>query len=286
MEDHIGAEGCVLCIGEGEEIAEAAYDLENAGFSVLRARYLDDISRSAAPFSILAFVITGDPQAPSLCRRLRSNIRYAFTPLFVLAQPEAKLRLDLITAGADDCGPFPQGYLAQAIRTRQHRQSSLRGALLAGPEQSARLSIEQLIPREIARAHRYKSVFCLSLIDVDIPLLAADAPNLLEAMIAAVGESFRYGLRDADIISQSAPSGFTLLLPHATGEGAQIAIERCIQLLSGINLEGYPNHKASFSAGIAPLHSKDRTAQDLLLRANSALLLAKQKGPRSIVLAS
>lgn len=274
--------GVVFCFGEGEELSRAAQELATEGFSISRHLSADAALREASRTPPVAFVMSGGLEVPLVCRRLRNDLRHAFTPVFVLSTAEVKDRLTALSAGADECGPFPVSYLPQAIQARRERLSALR-SLVSQDDLTGLLShqgLKNVLPKEIARSVRYGWPLSVAFVDLDglAQWNEAHGQNAGDALLAALSEAFRYGLRDADVVARVGGDEFVLLLPHADLSGARGALERCRQLFWALPLgvEGAP--RGSFSAGIAQLAEQERDGRPLLERAIQGLLYAKEQG--------
>lgn len=275
--------GRVLCLGERESLSQAISELEKEGFEIILKATAEEMLREAGKAPPVAFLLAGGEESPALCRRLRGDVRHAFTPLFVLSAQDPALRLSLVTAGADDCGPFPPRYLGQAIRARRERLEVLKGMAFQDGLTGLLTAegLKSVLPREIARARRYRSPFCFAIIDVDGLRRWNEAygHGTGDALLAAMGEAFRYGLRDADVVARVGGDEFVVLFPHAKLDGARVALERCRQLFLAIPICAHKSAvRGAFSAGISQLRDEDKNGRELLERAGQALLSAKREG--------
>jgi diguanylate cyclase (GGDEF)-like protein len=271
--------GVVACVGEGEELARSIQELSREGFLISQYRSADVALREAGRIPPVAFVMSGGRDIAATCRMLRDDVKHAFTPVFVLSTKDVKDRLGALSAGADECGPFPVCYLGQAIQARRERLGVLR-TLTSHDGVAGLLShqgLKHILPREISRSNRYRWPLCVTLINIDRTNIGG-LPG--DAIADALGEAFRYGLRDADVVARVGGDEFVILLPHAEPKGAQTALERCRQLFFAIpGME----QRGTFSAGIAQLNEGERDGKPMLDRAFEGLRLAKEKGGNCII---
>jgi diguanylate cyclase (GGDEF)-like protein len=141
-------------------------------------------------------------------------------------------------------------------------------------------SLKELLTREIARSNRYNSSLCVAFIDIDGLSQWNEKHGYAtgDALLQALGESFRYGLRDADVIARVGDDEFFILLQRSDLNGAAKAIERCRQLFWAVPLGVPDKTRGTFSAGISQLAAHEKDGRLLLERAVQGLLSAKQNG--------
>jgi len=134
---------------------------------------------------------------------------------------------------------------------------------------------------EIKRSHRYGKVCSLVMFDIDHFKEINDVfghPAGDKAMQIAA-KIIVHCIREIDINCRYGGDEFCILLPETDHEGATTFVDRLAQAFREQSLEDIgiqQNLTASF--GIAILDGHDTGLEDLLLRADQALYLAKQNG--------
>lgn len=143
---------------------------------------------------------------------------------------------------------------------------------------------------EIARSRRYDMPMALLMLDIDHFKLIND--SLGHAMgddaLRTVHQECSKLVRAQDVIGRLGGEEFAVLLPQTSHEAAMGLAERLRQQIGGIALrkpDQPPDstHKVTASFGVTVLRPDDRLIDDLLLRADEALYLAKRRGRNCVV---
>jgi diguanylate cyclase (GGDEF)-like protein len=217
------------------------------------------------------------------------------TELFVLQKIRALLRAadrvrsgDLkartgIPYGKEELGQIAQSFdeMAEAL---QHRERELREQAITDPLTGLynRRRLDELLPRELARAQRRGEPVAVILIDLDHFKKINDkyGHETGDKVLTAVGELFRRKVRGSDIACRYGGEEFALVL-HETGveaarrraEDLRVAIDK---LDAGLPENPQVRITASLGVALFPLHGDN--PDDLLRAADEALYEAKGAG--------
>lgn len=133
-----------------------------------------------------------------------------------------------------------------------------------------RRTLDEQLPREMARARRASAPLCLAILDLDFFKAYNDAHGHLagDGMLRDCAEAWDSELRGEDIIVRYGGEEFLVLLPGASLEQAAETVER----LRAVTPDGQ-----TCSAGLACWDFAE-SAEDLLGRADEALYAAKNAG--------
>ncbi|HEX6689248.1 MAG TPA: sensor domain-containing diguanylate cyclase [Solirubrobacterales bacterium] len=133
-----------------------------------------------------------------------------------------------------------------------------------------RRTLDEQLPREMARARRASTPLCLAILDIDHFKAYNDARGHLagDGMLRDCAEAWDSELRGEDIIVRYGGEEFLVLLPGASLDRAVATVER----LRAVTPDGQ-----TCSAGLACWDFIE-TAEDLLERADVALYAAKEAG--------
>jgi diguanylate cyclase (GGDEF)-like protein/PAS domain S-box-containing protein len=133
-----------------------------------------------------------------------------------------------------------------------------------------RRSLDEQLPREMARARRHSTPLCLAIIDIDFFKAYNDAHGHLagDGMLRDCAEAWDSELRGEDTIIRYGGEEFLVLLPGASLDQAADTVER----LRAVTPDGQ-----TCSAGLA-CWDLEESAEDLLERADVALYAAKNDG--------
>lgn len=157
-----------------------------------------------------------------------------------------------------------------------------------------RLGVSEALDREVARAQRHGRPLSVALLDMDgMQALNAELGHAMgDAALIHVAQLARQGLRPEDVVGRYEGQAFVLLLPQTPETAGAQALQRLLQLLEQTPLPassqtpGQPAPRPlSFSAGVAQLQSHEN-GMDVLRRADTAMLQAKERGKHSIATAS
>lgn len=161
------------------------------------------------------------------------------------------------------------------------REDALTGAL-------NRRGLDEAVEREAARAQRYRSSLCFTVIDLDNFKKLNDrlghqaGDGALRHLVAVV----RSMLRPSDTIGRYGGEEFVLLLPETPVEDARLVVQRLQrELTRQFFLHNNEKVLITFSAGVAGMRPGETGAQ-ALARADEAMYEAKRKGRNRVLLAS
>jgi diguanylate cyclase (GGDEF)-like protein/PAS domain S-box-containing protein len=138
-----------------------------------------------------------------------------------------------------------------------------------------RRSLDEQLPREMARARRHSTPLCLAIVDIDFFKAYNDAHGHLagDGMLRDCAEAWDSELRGEDTIVRYGGEEFLVLLPGASLDQAAETVER----LRAVTPDGQ-----TCSAGLASWDLEE-SAEDLLERADVALYAAKNDGRDRLV---
>jgi diguanylate cyclase (GGDEF)-like protein/PAS domain S-box-containing protein len=138
-----------------------------------------------------------------------------------------------------------------------------------------RRTLDEQLPREMARAHRSSGPLCLAILDIDHFKAYNDAHGHLagDGMLRDCAEAWDSELRGEDTIVRYGGEEFLILLPGASLDQAAGTVER----LRAVTPDGQ-----TCSAGLACWDFIE-SAEDLLERADVALYAAKDAGRDRLV---
>jgi diguanylate cyclase (GGDEF)-like protein len=141
---------------------------------------------------------------------------------------------------------------------------------------------------EVSRAARHGRAMSILMIDVDHFKAVNDryGHQLGDVVLAAIAQGLRDTLRTADVVARFGGEEFAIILPDTGLDEATRAAER-VRVHVREQRFGNPRDaiRATVSVGLATLMS-DETGDDLVFRADAALLIAKRGGRDRITLAS
>ncbi len=136
---------------------------------------------------------------------------------------------------------------------------------------------DDVLDREVSRAHRYGRSLALILVDFDDLKAINDRVGHLggDAALAELGERVRDSLRSADIACRIGGDEFAVILPESALEDARQLFDRLLAAIGTRPLAG--GESGSVSGGIAALE-RDDDPKTLFQRADEALYRAKRDG--------
>lgn len=135
---------------------------------------------------------------------------------------------------------------------------------------SNRRSLDENLPVEMARARRTSSPLTVAMLDLDFFKRYNSRRGHAggDALLRVAAQSWRKQLRPTDTLVRYGGEEFTLVLPNCAADQACQLIERL--------RPGLPDNQ-TFSAGVATWDQHE-PGEDLLRRADQALLMAKKLG--------
>lgn len=261
------------------------------------AQAWDVLQREDAPsLAILDWMMPG-LTGPEVCRRVRRHAREPYTYLLLLTS--RSLKEDLIEgmeAGADDyiTKPFDQHELKVRLRAGTRivdLQAELLDAREALREQATkdsltnlwnRLSVLEILQRELARADREARPAGAVLVDLDHFKAINDTYGHFagDAVLREAARRMHSAVREYDSIGRYGGEEFLIVLPGCDGQATMAQAERM-----RLHIAGEPvliNDKAiqitaSFGCASA-LFGVHASADSLIRKADEALYLAKRLG--------
>lgn len=279
--------------------------LERAKYRVVRAtngeRALEQIERKVPDLILLDLMMPG-MDGLQVCRILKANARYREIPIiFLTANNESKNLIEAFGSGAVDyiTKPFNVLELLARVKTHlelKHAKDQLQQALrdleqlvLTDPltRVSNRRHLYRVAEMEIARTRGYQYPFSVLLLDIDRFKQVNDTYGHLvgDEVLQSVASLVKNILRQEDCLARFGGEEFVVLLPHTDSSGAIAAADRIRRLIasSSIVIGGKPI-SVTASIGVATFQFDDRDLDDLLNRADEALLNAKRQGRDRCVL--
>lgn len=135
------------------------------------------------------------------------------------------------------------------------------------------------------RWRRRQNPYSLAVLGVDLSERTHHfhTPEASDEILKHVSKHTIHLIRSEDMLARISYDIFSLLLPETPMQAAKAIINRTQDAISGNQLKH--NGKClpiALSAGISQVHEQDACFDDTVLRANSALHLAKAKGTRGI----
>ncbi len=136
--------------------------------------------------------------------------------------------------------------------------------------------------------HRYHVPAALLFIDIDNFKLLNDTygHNVGDLVLVQLADNLRASVRTVDLVARLGGEEFVILLPQTTAERAQILAERLRAQVAAFQF-GPTTEPLSMtvSIGISEFDAQMRSAQELLDRADQAMLEGKRRGKNRVVLA-
>ncbi|MDA7977947.1 MAG: diguanylate cyclase [Pirellulales bacterium] len=253
-----------------------------------------ELCHSFAPQIVFSDVNMPNLEGTEFCRRLRENLRDEFCFVTLTSSdssPECFKRC--LDAGADLFLSKPhsgQDLLAclRSARRVEHLQRRLKAVALADPLTGlpTRAHFDVTAQREFERAKRHRLKLACAVLDADFFKNINDVhghaagDSVLRELAAVLSDTIRL----SDFACRFGGEEFCVLLPETDEEGAQQWADRLRQRIEStrIAFEG-KELRVTGSIGVAELTSECRGPLDLFVRADQALLLAKQSGRNRVV---
>lgn len=147
-----------------------------------------------------------------------------------------------------------------------------------------RRALDEQISLQLSLAQRYGTPLCVVMVDIDLfKQLNDDHGHAMgDAALQHVARLLIDGLRECDFVARYGGEEFVLLLPQTDLAGALMATERLRKTIAESPLQT-PEREIPMevSMGIAQARGDDQPS-DILARADTALLQAKQAGRNQI----
>lgn len=141
--------------------------------------------------------------------------------------------------------------------------------------------LEARLQEELKRSNRHGFPMSFMMIDVDNFKAYNDTYSHPEGdkALKIVGHTLKETLRGADVASRYGGEEFSILLPQTNIEEALTIGER---IRKNVENTEFPNRQVTISIGIASASLKLNTPEDLILAADKALFIAKDKGRNNV----
>ncbi|GAB4130367.1 MAG: hypothetical protein Kow0040_08030 [Thermogutta sp.] len=275
---------CHLLRSEHYEVLEAA-DGAEAFETVLRER----------PDIVLTDWEMPHVDGPALCRRIRAaDLSYYVHVLLLTARNTPENVVHGLQSGADDylTKPVQKAELLARLNTARR--------IVAANRQTARLartdaltgllvqrSFFEHLYHHFSLAKRHDIPLACAMVDLDYFKRINDVHGHLtgDLVLRTVGQSLRKLSRDSDVVSRHGGEEFCILLSNTDEAGAEIWAERLRRAIAaqGIRTESGEELSVTCSVGVAGLREDVLTAEQLVDRADQALLCAKRYGRNRVV---
>jgi diguanylate cyclase (GGDEF)-like protein len=143
------------------------------------------------------------------------------------------------------------------------------------------------LEREIARSERSGRGFCLIMLDLDELKAVNDrhGHHAGDAVLRAVAETVKSGIRKIDVAARYGGDEFVALLPETDPTGGWVLAEK-IRL--GVAEQGVPGveMRTTVSVGVVSYPTDGRTPDALMLSADRAMYVSKRGGKNRVARAS
>ena len=147
-----------------------------------------------------------------------------------------------------------------------------------------RRGLDEAMVREISRAHREGLDLCVALIDIDNFKVFNDqyGHSVGDAALLHLAKVMQETLRATDVPARFGGEEFVVLLPNTSLDFAVKTIERLQLVLTERFFSGNNQRLLiTFSAGVA-LFNVDEAQDDVIMRADQAMYLAKETGKNQV----
>lgn len=145
-----------------------------------------------------------------------------------------------------------------------------------------RTYLEDYLPREVARAHRYRRVFCVAILAMDglAGLQRLCGEKCAESILRHLADLLRSQMRTSDVLVHLDSGRFAVVLVECVLPDAERACDRLRHKIAAANFSGPGGRDlgVTLCAGIAQLYPTMHAA-DLVKRATGALEDALREGP-------
>jgi diguanylate cyclase (GGDEF)-like protein len=143
-----------------------------------------------------------------------------------------------------------------------------------------RRHLSDRIHDEFACMRRYPRSMSLALVDLDGFKQVNDryGHEAGDRVLVTVAQRLRKGLRQVDIVARFGGDEFVVLLPETDSTQASMVSERILQNLMGSPIDEHGIVGASFGVATSDLDGSQINQDELLRRADHALLCAKRAG--------
>ncbi len=262
-----------------------------------------EMIKVSKPDLILLDLMMPDLNGLEVCQQLNSDPEYADIPIiFITASNEQEHIVNAFELGAVDYinKPFKTAELSARIRNHlllkhtidelKSTQIKLQNALaevqkLANTDSLTgvlnRRSLFYFAHQEFNRVSRYGLHFSILLMDLDNFKKVNDnyGHQVGDMALCTVVKSIKNTIRSVDFLGRYGGEEFMAILPETYGEQALILAERIRQMVASNIIEtDEGNLPLTISIGVSTYSTKDRSLDDMILRADKGVYQAKQKG--------
>lgn len=138
------------------------------------------------------------------------------------------------------------------------------------------------LDKELTRAMRSSQNFSILFIDIDHFKKINDerGHDFGDELLLKVSKSILDTVRKVDVVARYGGDEFAILAVQTNSQGALLLGQRIMSEVSSIKMDGHPN--ITMSIGVATYPNHERTAKELLKRADQALYLSKRNGRNQI----
>ncbi len=232
---------------------------------------------------------------PTLCGRIRAaDLPYYVHVLLLTARNTPESVVQGLQSGADDylTKPVQRAELLARLNTARR--------IVAANRQTARLartdaltglltqrSFFEHLYHHFSLAKRHGRALACAVVDLDYFKRINDVHGHLagDLVLRTVADLLRRTSRESDIVSRHGGEEFCALLPDTDESGAERWAERLREMLAReiIRLESGEELSVTCSVGVAGLREDTLTPEQLVDRADQALLCAKRSGRNRVV---
>ena len=253
------------------------------------------------PDLILLDVMMPRMSGIEVCKTIRANPDYNDLPIiFITASNERQHLLEAFEEGANDYVIKPVHALELLARVKTHlslRQSQkdlriayqqLEQLAMLDPltEVANRRALGDYAETEFKRAERYDENFAVMMIDLDHFKTVNDTygHQTGDECLKLIAHTLKANLRDVDHVGRFGGEEFMVILPETDIDQALVLGERLrhqvVHLCPKIDQHVV---NLSISIGVSVYHKADKSVQDVLQRADEALLHQAKSGGRNRV---
>ena len=198
----------------------------------------------------------------------------------VLLREDRKLhyQVSLIRLRDSQGTPIGRMLMLHDITDRKHMEEELRRLVVTDPltELGNRRMFFNALESEFARAKRYRTGYCLIMLDLDHYKSINDRFSHMvgDEALRLAADAIRKTARQSDLAARYGGDEFVLLLPNTDLQGAVQLAERLRMAINQCQLS--VGERLTASAGVAVYEPSDQSGEELLLRVDHALYHAKE----------
>ncbi|NNJ10305.1 response regulator [Chloroflexales bacterium ZM16-3] len=212
--------------------------------------------------------------------------------VFLSAETDRLTQLSALHEGGDDflTKPIDPDHLVAAVTSRIRRARVMRSQMLRDSLTGLfnHSVTEDLLAREISRAHRNKRPFSMALLDLDHFKQVNDRYGHAagDRVLKSLARMLQQRMRMSDLIGRYGGEEFVVLMPETDGQDALNVIDSIRERFAQVHHRaGDTEFIVTLSGGVASLQSFDDAAA-MSESADIALYQAKNHGRNQLVLAT